>query len=186
VSGPRARMFVALDLPPAARSALASWREELLAGRADLRPVREDALHVTLVFLGWQDEQAADAIAQAAFGACSGMPAARLRARAVRPLPPRSPRLFALDLEDEAGRTAAVQAAVSDALEAGRWYRPEKRPFWPHITLARVKSRERRVPPLDESPAPPAEAFDAGELTLYRSTLRPQGALYEPLARTAL
>jgi 2'-5' RNA ligase len=186
VSGPRARMFVALDLPSEARSALASWRDELVDGRRDLRPVRPEALHVTLVFLGWQDENAAEAIAQAAFEACSALAAPRLRAGAVRPLPPRDPRLFALDLDDEEGRAKTVQAAVSDALEAGRWYRPEKRPFWPHITLARVKRGERRVAPLPDRPGPPPESFDAGELTLYRSTLRPQGALYEPLARTTL
>jgi 2'-5' RNA ligase len=33
---------------------------------------------------------------------------------------------------------------------------------------------------------PPAAPFEARELTLYRSTLRPQGALYEPLARVTL
>jgi 2'-5' RNA ligase len=186
VSGPRARMFVALDLPTAPRAALASWRDDLIAGRGELRPVREESLHVTLVFLGWQDEQAAERIAAAAFEACAGMPAARLRAGAVRPLPPRAPRLFALDLEDEEDRAGKVQAAVSQALEAGRWYRPEKRPFWPHITLARVKRGVRRVPPLADGAPPPAEPFDAGEITLYRSTLRPQGALYEPLARTEL
>ena len=32
-------MFVALDLPVAARRELADWRDELVAGRADLRPV---------------------------------------------------------------------------------------------------------------------------------------------------
>ena len=179
-------MFVALDLPSAARSALVSWRDELVEGRRDLRPVRAEALHVTLVFLGWQAEREADAISSAAFEACSGLPAARLRAGAVRPIPPRDARLFALDLEDEEGRAGAVQAAISDALEAGRWYRPEKRPFWPHLTLARVKRGERRVPPLADGPAPPAEAFSAGQLTLYRSTLRPQGAIYDPLARAAL
>jgi 2'-5' RNA ligase len=186
VSGPRARMFVALDLPADARSALADWRDGLVEGRRDLRPVRPESLHVTLVFLGWQDENAAEAIAAAAFEACSGLPAPRLQAGGVRPLPPRDPRLFALDLEDEDGRATSVQAAVSGALEAGRWYRPEKRPFWPHLTLARVKRGERRVPPLPDAPAPPGEPFEAGELTLYRSTLRPQGALYEPLARAAL
>jgi len=179
-------MFVALDLPPGARSALVAWRDELVEGRRDLRPVRAEALHVTLVFLGWQAERAADAISSAAFSACSGLPAARLRAGEVRPVPPRDARLFALDLEDEEGRAGAVQAAISDALEAGRWYRPEKRPFWPHLTLARVKRGERRVPPLPDGPAPPAEAFSAGQLTLYRSTLRPQGAIYDPLARAAL
>jgi RNA 2',3'-cyclic 3'-phosphodiesterase len=185
-SGPRARMFVALDLPPEARSALAAWRDELVEGRRDLRPVRAEALHVTLVFLGWQNQREADAIASAAFEACSGLSAARLRAGGVRPLPPRDPRLFALDLEDEEGRAAAVQSAISDALQSGRWYRPEKRPFWPHLTLARVKRGERRVPQLPDAPAPPAEAFSAGQLTLYRSTLRPQGAVYDPLAQTGL
>jgi 2'-5' RNA ligase len=71
---------------------------------------------------------------------------------------------------------------VSGALEAGRWYRPEKRPFWPHVTLARVKKGERRVAPLPDTPPPPSTPFAAARLTLYRSTLRPQGALYEPLA----
>jgi 2'-5' RNA ligase len=178
-------MFVALDLPEQARSALAAWRDSLLEGRDDLRPVRSEALHVTLVFLGWQDESAAEAIAKAAFEAAPpGVPV--MRAGAVKPLPPRDPRLFALDLDDEGSKASTVQAAVSAALDAGRWYKPEKRPFWPHMTLARVKRGERRVPPLPSAPAPPAEPFEARELTLYRSTLRPQGALYEPLARTRL
>ena len=71
-------------------------------------------------------------------------------------MPPRRARLFALDLDDEGGRAAArSQAAVSDALEAGGWYRPEKRPFWPHVTLARVKRGERRAPPPPDLPARP-------------------------------
>jgi 2'-5' RNA ligase len=146
--------------------------------------VRPEALHVTLVFLGWQDESAADRIAEAAFDAVPDGPQPRLAATVVKPVPPRNARLFALDLHDDGGRATALQAGMSAALEAGGWYRPEKRPFWPHITLARVKRGERRVPPPPEDPAPPAAPFDAGLVTLYRSTLRPQGALYEPLART--
>jgi RNA 2',3'-cyclic 3'-phosphodiesterase len=174
-------MFVALDLPEPQRSALAAWRDELVEGRDDLRPVAPQALHVTLVFLGWQDADAADAIAAAAL---IDAEAPILRAAGVRPLPPRDPRLFALDLEDEGDRAAELQAAVSAALEP--WYEPEKRPFWPHVTLARVRRGRRRVSPLPDVPPRPAEPFTARELTLYRSTLRPQGAIYEPLARTDL
>ena len=183
MSGPRARLFLALDLPEPARTSLASWRDTLVSGRSDLRPVRPEALHVTLVFLGWQDEAAAPKIAEAAFAALPGGPPPRLTPAAVRGLPPRSPRLFALDLDDEDGRASALQAAASAALEAGGWYRPEARPFWPHVTLARVKRGERRVAPLPDQPAPPSEPLEAPVVTLYRSTLRPQGALYEPLAR---
>jgi RNA 2',3'-cyclic 3'-phosphodiesterase len=179
-------MFVALDLPDEARAAIAAWRDELVAGRRDLRPVRGTYLHVTLAFLGWQDEAAAERIASAAFAAAEGVAAPRLAAAGVRPLPPRDPRLFALDLEDEDGRASRLQAAISRALAAGRWYRPEKRPFWPHMTLARVKRNERRVPPLPDAPPAPGQDFCARELTLYRSTLRPEGALYEPLARYEL
>jgi RNA 2',3'-cyclic 3'-phosphodiesterase len=184
VSGPRARLFLALDLPEPARASLVAWRDTLLNGRRDLRPVRPEALHVTLVFLGWQDESAAARIAEAAFGALPGGPAPRLTPAGVRSLPPRNPRLFALDLDDEGARASALQATASDALEAGGWYRPEKRPFWPHLTLARVKRGERRAQPLPDEPPPPSEPFEAPVVTLYRSTLRPQGALYEPLART--
>ncbi len=177
-------MFLALDLPEDTRDELVRWRDALLSSRTDVRPVRPEALHVTLVFLGWQDESAAGRIADAAFGALPGGPPPRLAAADVKPVPPRNARLFALDLHDEGGRATAWQAAMSDALEAGGFYRPEKRAFWPHITLARVKRGERRVPPPPDDPAPPAEPFEASVLTLYRSTLRPQGALYEPLART--
>ena len=178
-------MFVALDLPEAARGNLVEWRDRLIAGRQDLRPVRPEALHVTLTFLAWQDESAVDRIAAAAFDAAARCAPPLLTPAGVRPLPPRDPRLFALDLDDEDGRAVELQAAVSGALEAGRWYRPEKRPFWPHMTLARVKRGVRRAPPLGDAP-PPGEPFVAHELTLYRSTLRPQGALYEPLARRRL
>jgi 2'-5' RNA ligase len=177
-------MFVALDLPEAERSELAAWRDELIAGRNDLRPVRADYLHVTLAFLGWQDEAAADQIAETAFGAAAETGVPVLTPAGVRPLPPRGPRLFALDLEDEEGRCVTLQDAVARALAAERVYRPEKRPFWPHTTLARVK-RGARAGPLPDLP-PPAGPMQAADLTLYRSTLRPQGAVYDPLARVRL
>jgi len=146
--------------------------------------VAVEALHVTLVFLEYLPEKEIGTAASTAFEALDGLRAPRLAVREVRPVPSRDPRLFAVDLADEDDRATAVHQAASAALAAARLYRPEKRPFWPHITLARVKRGERRVPPPPEDPAPPAAPFDAGLVTLYRSTLRPQGALYEPLART--
>jgi 2'-5' RNA ligase len=181
-------MFVALDLPEDARAAIAAWRDELLSGRPELRAVAVEALHVTLAFLGWQDEAAAGEIAAASFAAAGGIEAPVLRPVAIKSVPPRRPRLFALDLEDEDGRATALQAAVAAALEAGGFYRPEKRPFWPHITLARGDGSRGLAPPDPRgdwrgggSPVGLAP-FRADPLTLYRSTLRPQGALYEPLA----
>ena len=68
---------------------------------------------MTLVFLGYRPEEEIDAIAAAAFGGrWRAVGAPRLTPPGVRPLPPRRPRLFALDLDDQDGRAAAVQAAA--------------------------------------------------------------------------
>jgi 2'-5' RNA ligase len=167
------------------RGQLAEWRDQLVAGRDDLRPVAEEALHVTLAFLGYRPEQEAAAIVEAMASAVQERATSPLLAAGeVKPIPPRRPRLFALDLDDPDGMCARLQQAVSDALEAGRLYKPEKRPFWPHVTLARVK-RNQRADPLPAE-APPLDPFRAAQLTLYRSTLRPQGAQYDSLATVTL
>jgi RNA 2',3'-cyclic 3'-phosphodiesterase len=173
----KARLFLALDLPEDAREELAAWRVAALGGRDDLRLVAPEALHVTLAFLGHLDEAEIPRIAEL----LRPSEAPVMHATAVKPVPPRQPRLFALDLEDEDGRCAAIQARLSDALVAAGLYEPEKRPFWPHVTLARVR-KGARVPRLD-LPDPPAAPWRGEAVTLYRSRLSREGARYEALAR---
>src|SRR5204863_3729299 len=111
------------------------------------------------------------------------------------PVPRNRPRLFAVDAESDGA--VAIQAELSDRLQAERLYKPEKRPFWSHVTVARVKperrtssdrrGRRRGRPMLVERaltalPAELLEPFDAPRMTLYRSLLRPTGAEYVPLA----
>lgn len=175
---------MALDLDPEARTALAAWRDGLVAGRPDLRATRPETLHVTLAFLGWQDAAAVARVSAAGLGAAEGFAAPVLEVGPVRAVPAGRPRLFALDLADPGGRAGAVQEAVSAALEAEGVYTPEKRPFWPHVTLARVRKGEQAAP-LAETP-PPAEALAAPSVTLYRSTLHHSGAVYDVLARCEL
>jgi RNA 2',3'-cyclic 3'-phosphodiesterase len=180
---PRARLFLALEPAEEDRAALAAWRDELVAGRDDLRPVARESLHLTLVFLGYRPEKEVERIAECAFEAIGDAAAVDLDPLAVKPVPPRAPRLFALDLADPDARAASIQAAASEALAKARFYTPEKRPWWPHITLARVK-RGARAAPLEADPPP--GPVQAGTITLYRSLLRPQGAVYEPLAQLDL
>ena len=183
---PRARLFVALELPAQARDALTRWQAEALAGREDeLRPVAPEALHVTLAFLGSRPEREIEPIGTALTEAVAGNRAPRLEPTTVKPIPPRRPRLFALDLADPDGAAAAVQAKVSQALESKGFYTPEKRPFWPHVTVARVKKRQRNITTPPDAP-PPTDPFIAPEVVLYRSHLHPKGARYEALARVRL
>ena len=180
---PRARLFVALEPAGADRERLAEWRDLAVAGRDDLRPIATEALHLTLVFLGYRPEKEIASISELVRNAVRELHAARLTPVAVKPIPPRAPRLFAVDFDDDEGRAASIQAAASDALAGARVYRPEKRPFWPHLTFARVK-RGRRAAPV-EAP-PPRGLVAAPTVTLFRSHLSPRGAIYEPLERVTL
>ena len=178
----RLRLFVALELPAAVREALVGWRTEALRGLDGLRPLAPEHLHVTLCFLGWQERASVDAISAAcAAAAAAAKNPGELEAGAAVWLPPRRPRVLAMDLTDAGGRVAALQAALSAELESGGWYESEKRPFRPHVTVARVGRGAR--PPRGRLPPVPPTRFSASALTLYRSRLSPAGARYEALGR---
>jgi 2'-5' RNA ligase len=185
----RARLFVALDLPEDAREALAAWGREVAApdgAERRLRLIPADALHVTLCFLGWRDEGQAEEIAALALGAVGESVAApRLALGEAAWLPPRRPRVLAVDLADEDGALVRLQARVSDALAARAAFVPEKRPFRPHVTVARVP-RGARSGGREEPAPPPLLRFPGAAVTLYRSRLSRSGAHYEPLARAEL
>ncbi len=172
------RLFVALELPESVLDALVQWRTPVLGAAHALRPVPRESLHVTLCFLGWQEADQVELIGAAVSGV--GLRAGlRLAVQGGAWLPPRRPRLVAVDLSDPDGSLARVQAALSRTLEAGGWYEPEARPFRPHVTLARVGRRERMR--ASELPAAPSVAFDGARVTLYRSRLGRGGAHYEAL-----
>ncbi len=138
----------------------------------------DESLHLTLVFLGHLPERDRERVAATSLEAVGTLPAARLRPTGLVGVPRGRPRLFSLELDDEGGRAAAIQAAASGALAAASLYEPERRPFWPHLTIARVRGGQR-VKRLDA--AVPELAIEARRVTLYRSHLSPRGARYEAL-----
>src|SRR5437763_6761052 len=160
--GERARLVVALELPGQVREPLVSWRSEAVSGVAALRLVRSEDLHVTLCFLGWQPVSEVAGILSAC-AAAAGFPSAPLRVREAIWLPPRRPRVLAVSLEDSSGALARVQHVLSDALEGGGWYVPEKRRFLAHVTVARVARGSSGRGGADLG-APPGLAFEGSRV----------------------
>lgn len=189
LKSPRARLFVALGLPASVRKGIVAWGRGALADPA-LRPVAPESLHVTLTFLGWLPEKEVPrlgGIVEESRG-----PAPRLELGDPVPRPARgSPHLFALPVSSSGA--VELQAGLARRLVEARLYEPEKRPFWPHVTVARVRRAERgskRSALVSRPPgALPEELlrpFGAVRMTLYRSKLQPQGAQYTPLAQVEL
>jgi 2'-5' RNA ligase len=175
------RLFVALDVPDDARRALARFRDEA-ADPALWRPVGDEALHLTLAFLGHRPEEDVEAASAVVAGAPDAAPPLRLGGALL--LPPRRARVLCADVEDVDGVLGALQATVSDRLEAAGLYTPERRPFRPHATVARLRAGAR--PPRSVDAAPETLAFRGAAVTLYQSVLRREGARYERLARRVL
>ena len=193
LKSPRVRLFVALDLPAAVREGLAGWQRKALSDPA-LRAMRPEALHVTLCFLGYHPERSVDRIAEI-LAAVESRPVELALAAEPVPIPGGRPRLYAIGAPSEAA--VELQAELAAALAAARLYEPEKRDFWPHLTVARVRSERLRPAPgrrrgrgrprrVESPPASlPNELtgpFGAVRLALYRSNLKPEGAEYVSLA----
>ena len=171
------RLFVALDLPGAARAALARFRDAAADG-AVWRPLPEESFHVTLAFLGHRPEEDVEQVV-AALGALAPWAAPALALGDGLLLPPRRARVLGVALADPDGALGALQERVAGGLERARLYRPEARAFRPHVTVARLRPGARASRTLDA--VPEQLAFDAGAVTLYRSRLGRGGAAYEQL-----
>jgi 2'-5' RNA ligase len=196
LKSPRVRLFVALDLPEHVLKELGAWQRRELSDEV-LRPSRAETLHMTLAFLGYHPEREIDRIVEAATGFEAKAPSIRLLSDPV-PVPRGRPRLYAIDSESD--ESVALQAEVERRLVEARFHEPEKRPFWPHLTVARVRQERRegggrrrrsgRPMRVETPPGPLPEAllepFGAVRITLYRSHLRPTGAEYQPVAQLEL
>ncbi len=177
------RLFVAIDLPDAAKDQILGLRED------DLPPgrwTRRDALHLTLHFIGETSENQARRYMQALQRVDA--PAFVLQIGGVGQFPVDSrPRLIWVGV----GNTPALRAlheAAGHALQIGG-FRQERRRFHPHITLMRFKKPLRRglasrwiQAHLDFHIEPVA----VREFALYESQLRPGGAVYTKRAVYAL
>lgn len=186
---PRARLFVALDLPGELRDGLSAWGSEALADPA-LRPVAPESLHITLAFLGHRDEVEIEEIGAVVRENAGPAPSVELLDPEQRPTRGRA-RLFALPALSPGAE--ALQEGLQQGLVEGGFYEPEKRPFWPHVTVARVRPEgrgSRRPAAVSEPPGKlPEELSEARicrRMTLYRSQLKPTGARYVPLAQAEL
>jgi 2'-5' RNA ligase len=178
------RLFVALELPEAARSALVAFRDAA-ADPAIWRPLAPEAIHLTLAFLGRReasDVPAIDRVLRDAAGPAAVAP--RLVLDGALLLPPRRARVLCASLVDPDGTLGSLQARVSDGLAEAGVYVPETRPFRPHATVARLRSGARAPRSLDVALEPLEFAGEA--LTLFESRLHPHGARYEPLERVKL
>lgn len=183
--GGTVRAFVALDLDPTGlrRVVRLSDRLRMSSGAPSAAWVPASKMHVTLKFAAELPETAVEPLGKALAALAEGKaapPPCGLHLDAFPSAAKAS--IVVAELVDAKGALAKLAAKV-DKLVAKYGVAPETRPFRPHVTLARVKleydARRWMRPELTEV----AGECRMGALTLYRSILKEEGAVYEVLGR---
>lgn len=179
------RLFLAIPLPPEALRRLESV-VAALEGR-DLKVVRPEGLHLTLVFLGEREAEEAEGIGRllespeldvpripASLGGYGRFPACG------------SPRVIFTPVCRGAREITALQQALAGVLQRGgvrlqeearAFTRGSTRGFTPHVTLARSRGGDPDLRGLEDL-LDFEELFAADRLVLYRSILKPAGSEY--------
>jgi 2'-5' RNA ligase len=173
------RLFVAFDVSSDAMDAIdraiRPWRE----GFAAARWVPRQNWHVTLKFLGqtwprlerWVHERVGDA--------AHGAEPVRTRLTELGSFPSATRgRVLWAGIDDDAGDLGRIATRLDEELR--REFRPEARPFSPHLTVARSEPPLRLPPSFAETGLEPV-AFTVDRIVLFRSHLQRPAPRYEPL-----
>jgi len=194
VSAPRWRLFWAIPLPGELHDAIAAIQMEL-ARKMPVDAVRwipPVNVHLTLAFLGNWPQQSVAQMAASVEEAVKELEAFHLHLSTLGAFPnTRQPRVIWLGVEGELNTLRTLQKAVAQAMTHLGW-RPENRPFTPHLTIGRVrKGLSRRTLSeighiVERTKVEPFGQYSVREVILFKSDLRPSGAVYTPVSRVTL
>ena len=170
----RLRLFCALELAPETVECLTRWQVSAL-GRVRLVP--PEALHVTLAFLGRRPAGDIPAVVRELRAASAAAAPLHLRVGGYRA----TRGVGMVVLEDVGGAATALADDLSGRLERCGLARRERRPWLPHVTVARFRERAG-----DPKTAPNTCSIGVVRSALYRSSLGAGGARYEALETAVL
>lgn len=176
------RLFLAINLPDAVRSAVWDAAAPLRTQSWPIRWVEPDGLHLTLKFLGEVAADRESRIAQQLDEIVAGAKPFPMEVGGFGAFPtPARPRVLWVGCE-AAPPLELLQHRVEREMDA-LGFPLEGRPFHPHVTIGRVRKDAR---PRDLAGLEPVledlsvhEMVTVDAVALMQSTLRPHGARYD-------
>ena len=139
----RVRTFVAVRLSSATQNRLHAAATKLAGDEGALHPTPAADLHLTLQFLGYTHQEDITPIGHALDEALEEVPPifASFVGLGAFPDAARARVVWAGIPEDEGGAEVSALARTIGRVMREVGYRPEKRRFHPHVTIARVRRR---------------------------------------------
>lgn len=185
------RCFLAIPLPTAQQQALAELQQALRTPKLPASWTKATSMHVTLRFLGDMPEPTAKTLQILGQESFQGGTRCLIKPTGLGCFPnQRRPAVLWVGLEVLVGNLLDLQQRA-ERLARAVGLPPERKPFRPHLTLARLRLRpwtptyaaplRQLQDTLTTHAAFTTPPFMARSIVLYKSTLRPEGALHEAL-----
>ena len=183
------RVFFAFDLNSELKEELASVQQQLLTWFADdLRYSKKDSLHLTLKFFGEVEEAECSRLKEAISLIAQSSDPFEVKLSRVGCFPERgAPRVIWSGLSNQSGvLTDCYNRSEDEFSKLG--YEKEKRPFHPHITLARPKknANPNDIRKMIERLEMKDLAQEISEVSLFQSILSNKAAHYEKIFSVSL
>ena len=179
------RSFLAFELPVEIKKTVARVSKEVRHSGLDARWVKADNIHLTVIFLGNIRTEDIESIDEEVRNVCPGYGAFDIALKGMGCFPNRRrPRVLWLGLDGDMVRMSHFRNDLQKSLKTFG-IKEEKRPFRPHLTLGRFRSRRKMGSKLEEvllahgALETPSESLS--ELFLFKSDLKPGGAVYTKL-----
>ena len=148
----------------------------------DVRWVRPELIHLTVVFMGDIQPEQIPPMGEELKAVCSIHQPFRIALKPMGCFPnSRSPRVIWLGIGGDLERMSRFRDQLQEALSPFG-IKGEERAFRPHLTLGRFRKPGKRQTELDRLLATyrdlPSPSCTLGDLVLFRSDLKPGGAVY--------
>ena len=183
------RSFLAIELPEPILRKIGEVQGDLKATHAEVRWTNPEKIHLTLKFFGNIEESRIDPIFKSIEEPIRNTLPFSLKVRGVGAFPNlKNPRVIWIGLVEGREVLASLQKQIEAQLEK-IGFRPENRPFHPHLTLGRMKSsreKEGLVGRMERHKEEEFGDFEVERVVLFKSDLRPSGPIYTPLRELRL
>ena len=178
------RTFIAIALPAEVISALATVQKQLQQCiGTGVKWINPQSIHITVKFLGDIASEEADSVGTVMQRLLTGYAPFEFTIANIGVFPDmKKPRVIWAGIQEAQGILARLHRQFDQAM-TDFGIAAEGRSFQPHVTLGRIK--RIKTPELEAAIAGHQECFfgkmTADSLILFRSELRPTGAVYTPL-----
>jgi 2'-5' RNA ligase len=183
------RSFLAIELPDHIRTKIEEVQNDLKSSHADVRWVSPEKIHLTLRFFGNVDESRVDSIVESVKDPTRTRSRFSLAVRGMGAFPHlKNPRVIWMGLVEGKEVLIPFQKDLEKELEK-IGFKPEERPFQPHLTLGRARSSRGRNDLIGRMEKYREEVFGefrVDRVILFKSDLKPSGPIYTPLRELRL